>query len=153
MPEDKIKSGSAAHRQLWTVYCSHKDHLHNSDDENDVERSMLDCSNTPTSPLSPPSHSTYGATLTTHTNNTNNIHTHTNHTNTHACPTSTTTTTATNNNNNNTNNNNNNNNNNTTIKGHYTLDDVALHASATDLWVVISEEVYDVTAFINKHPG
>lgn len=35
----------------------------------------------------------------------------------------------------------------------YTLQDVALHATATDCWMAIEGKVYNVTEFINKHPG
>lgn len=35
----------------------------------------------------------------------------------------------------------------------YTKDDVAKHNSASDCWFVIDGGVYDVTSFIEKHPG
>jgi cytochrome b involved in lipid metabolism len=35
----------------------------------------------------------------------------------------------------------------------YTLDDVAKHAAATSCWSVVSGSVYDLTAWIGKHPG
>lgn len=35
----------------------------------------------------------------------------------------------------------------------YTLDDVAKHNSSSDCWMVIDGGVYDVTSFIDKHPG
>jgi hypothetical protein len=38
-------------------------------------------------------------------------------------------------------------------KPFYTLADVAKHNSATDCWMVINDKVYDVTSFIDEHPG
>lgn len=35
----------------------------------------------------------------------------------------------------------------------YTMAEVQTHASATDCWLVISDSVYDVTGFVNDHPG
>jgi cytochrome b involved in lipid metabolism len=35
----------------------------------------------------------------------------------------------------------------------YTLEEVAQHASPTDCWLVASGKVYDVTSFVDKHPG
>ena len=35
----------------------------------------------------------------------------------------------------------------------YTLADVQTHASATDCWTTISGNVYDLTPFVNSHPG
>jgi cytochrome b involved in lipid metabolism len=35
----------------------------------------------------------------------------------------------------------------------YTLDEVARHATANDCWLAIHDKVYDVTAFIPRHPG
>lgn len=35
----------------------------------------------------------------------------------------------------------------------YTLDEVSLHNSASDCWLVINNNVYNVTSFIPKHPG
>ncbi len=35
----------------------------------------------------------------------------------------------------------------------YTLDDVVLHNSESDCWTVINGNVYDLTEWINNHPG
>lgn len=35
----------------------------------------------------------------------------------------------------------------------YTLSEVARHASRNDCWAIISSDVYDLTEFINRHPG
>ncbi len=35
----------------------------------------------------------------------------------------------------------------------YTLEDVTKHAVPTDCWLVASAKVYDVTSFVDKHPG
>ena len=35
----------------------------------------------------------------------------------------------------------------------YTLSEVAQHASRDDCWAIISGDVYDLTEFINRHPG
>lgn len=35
----------------------------------------------------------------------------------------------------------------------YTLNDVAKHNKKSDAWLVINKKVYDVTKWINKHPG
>lgn len=35
----------------------------------------------------------------------------------------------------------------------FTLSEVAEHASKDDCWTVISGDVYDLTKFINRHPG
>jgi len=35
----------------------------------------------------------------------------------------------------------------------YTLEQVAEHSSSNDCWIVISEQVYDVTNYVNTHPG
>merc|ERR550537_1565232 len=37
--------------------------------------------------------------------------------------------------------------------GGYTLADVAKHNTKTDCWVVVNEEVLDVTSFLKDHPG
>lgn len=35
----------------------------------------------------------------------------------------------------------------------YTLADVAQHNQASDCWTVANAKVYNVTSFVNKHPG
>lgn len=35
----------------------------------------------------------------------------------------------------------------------FTIDEVASHNSKTDCWTVISGQVYELTDFINRHPG
>ena len=35
----------------------------------------------------------------------------------------------------------------------YTLSEVAQHASRDDCWAIISDDVYDLTEFINRHAG
>ncbi len=35
----------------------------------------------------------------------------------------------------------------------YTLDQIALHGDAQNCWTVIREDVYDLTPWINEHPG
>nr|GFA60384.1 cytochrome b5 [Tanacetum cinerariifolium] len=35
----------------------------------------------------------------------------------------------------------------------FSLSDVSLHNNSTDCWVVINARVYDVTNFLNDHPG
>jgi len=35
----------------------------------------------------------------------------------------------------------------------YVMTNVAQHATRTDCWVVLEEKVYDVTSFIQEHPG
>ena len=31
--------------------------------------------------------------------------------------------------------------------------DVAAHNSATDLWIIVDEDIYDLTTFQDEHPG
>jgi cytochrome-b5 reductase len=35
----------------------------------------------------------------------------------------------------------------------YTLQEVKKHASPTDAWIIIHGNVYDVTKYLNTHPG
>ena len=35
----------------------------------------------------------------------------------------------------------------------FTMDEVAKHNNASDCWIVISDKVYDVSDFLNEHPG
>lgn len=35
----------------------------------------------------------------------------------------------------------------------FTLNEVAAHHTHEDIWVVIREKIYDVTLFLQKHPG
>lgn len=39
------------------------------------------------------------------------------------------------------------------VSGTYTLAEVALHAGTTSCWSVIRNTVYDLTAFVEEHPG
>lgn len=35
----------------------------------------------------------------------------------------------------------------------YTFDEVKAHDTKKDLWVVINNKVYDITSFVDEHPG
>ncbi len=35
----------------------------------------------------------------------------------------------------------------------FTKDDVAAHKSKDDLYIIVDEDVYDLTIFQNEHPG
>ena len=35
----------------------------------------------------------------------------------------------------------------------YTLEEIATHKSKNDCWFIINDKVYDVTNFVNYHPG
>jgi cytochrome b involved in lipid metabolism len=37
--------------------------------------------------------------------------------------------------------------------GTYSLEEVSKHNIATDLWIVVNQEVYDLSEFVNEHPG
>lgn len=39
------------------------------------------------------------------------------------------------------------------ITPEYTLTEVATHHDATSCWIVVADKVYDVTEFVNEHPG
>lgn len=36
---------------------------------------------------------------------------------------------------------------------YYSADDVAQHNNAGDLWMIIDQDVYDLSDFIDEHPG
>lgn len=40
----------------------------------------------------------------------------------------------------------------TTVKT-YTLAEISLHKSQTDCWTAVNEKVYDITAYVPRHPG
>lgn len=35
----------------------------------------------------------------------------------------------------------------------YTMKDIKAHNQKDDCWIVVSENVYDITAFLSTHPG
>ncbi|QKF93574.1 cytochrome b5-like protein [Fadolivirus algeromassiliense] len=35
----------------------------------------------------------------------------------------------------------------------YTLDEIATHNTEKSLWLIVNDYIYDVTEFINHHPG
>ena len=35
----------------------------------------------------------------------------------------------------------------------YTLDEIKTHNKENDCWIIVNKKVYDVTKFINNHPG
>ncbi|KVI11557.1 cytochrome B5-like protein [Cynara cardunculus var. scolymus] len=41
---------------------------------------------------------------------------------------------------------------NKTVKA-YNKDEVSLHNKRTDCWIIIKEKVYDVTPYVEEHPG
>ncbi|CAL1604102.1 unnamed protein product [Knipowitschia caucasica] len=36
---------------------------------------------------------------------------------------------------------------------YYTLEDIRLHNMSTDTWLIINDKVYDITSFLEEHPG
>ncbi|XP_061599310.1 cytochrome b5 [Cololabis saira] len=36
---------------------------------------------------------------------------------------------------------------------YYTLEDIRLHNMSTDTWLIIHDKVYDITGFLEEHPG
>jgi cytochrome b involved in lipid metabolism len=41
----------------------------------------------------------------------------------------------------------------TTTNASYTLTDISAHASASDCWMAIDGNVYNVSSYVNQHPG
>lgn len=41
----------------------------------------------------------------------------------------------------------------TKIKQLYTEDEVAQHNKASDVWIILKNKVYDVTQYVEEHPG
>jgi len=39
------------------------------------------------------------------------------------------------------------------IPGKFNLEEVSKHSTKDDCWIVIDQKVYDVTGFVNSHPG
>lgn len=39
------------------------------------------------------------------------------------------------------------------MKAKYSLEEVAKHSQSNDCWIIIDKKVYDVTSFIENHPG
>ena len=39
------------------------------------------------------------------------------------------------------------------MNGEYTIDEVSLHNTEFDAWIIIHQDVYDITEFLNEHPG
>jgi len=35
----------------------------------------------------------------------------------------------------------------------FTLEEVSLHDTIEDAWIIINNHVYDITEFLNEHPG
>lgn len=36
---------------------------------------------------------------------------------------------------------------------YYTLEDIRVHNMSTDTWLIIHDKVYDITSFLEEHPG
>lgn len=39
------------------------------------------------------------------------------------------------------------------MESKYTIEEVSLHTTKEDVWIIIDENVYDITDFIKEHPG
>ncbi|XP_034046332.1 cytochrome b5 [Thalassophryne amazonica] len=39
------------------------------------------------------------------------------------------------------------------IGKHYTFEEIQLHNVSSDMWIVIHDKVYDITRFLEEHPG
>lgn len=39
------------------------------------------------------------------------------------------------------------------MSGRFSKEDVAAHNKGDDLWIIVDDDVYDVTKFQDEHPG